>query len=164
MQRLISGLGALLVLAATSGAQAEEAEDRLDLARETMVLTGAEGMASQMLDLMMPTMGPAIRQQYPDASDAQVAAALALIAEAFREASPEMVDGAAQIYAEMFTAQELEAINAFYRTPAGAKLVELMPELTQRSNLVGQRAATRVMVTINPQIEALMAEEPEPAP
>lgn len=163
MERLIIGLSAIFVFFAAGGAQADDAETRLELARETMALTGAEGLAEQMLDMMMPTMTPAIRQQYPDASDAQVAEALDLISTAMREASPELVDGGAQVYAEMFTAEELQAINAFYRTPAGARLVELMPELTRRSGLVGQRVATRVMITINPKVQAIMTAEADGA-
>jgi hypothetical protein len=163
MRTLIIGLSAILVGLAAGGAQADDAEARLELARETMALTGAEGLAEQMLDMMMPTMAPAIRQQYPDASDAQVAEALDRISSAMREASPELVDGGAQVYADMFTADELEAINAFYRTPAGARLVELMPELTRRSSLVGQRVATRVMITINPEIQAIMSAEADEA-
>ena len=166
MLKALTALAGALVLASAAGAQEENAQARLDLARETMALTGADGMVNQMLDMMMPTMRPALMQQYPDATDAQIAEAIDLIRDAFREASPELVDGGAQVYADLFTVEELEAINAFYRTPAGAKLVELLPEVTERSNLIGQRVATRVMMGVNPQINAIMqaGADPDAAP
>jgi hypothetical protein len=43
-----------------------------------------------------------------------------------------VVEKMAAAYAQVFTAEELKAITAFYRTPAGKKLVEKTPELVQK--------------------------------
>lgn len=156
MFKILTGLAAAFFLASTACAQ-DDYEARMALAQETMQLSGADGMVTQMLDMMMPTMEPALRQQYPGADDAQVQAALDLIAGAFNAAAPEMVEASAQVYAENFTAEELAAINAFYRTQAGEKLTELLPVITQETSLVGQRIGMRVMQSINPRVVEIMA-------
>jgi hypothetical protein len=42
----------------------------------------------------------------------------------------EIVDEAPSIYARYFSAQEMRDITAFYRTPAGAKTLKVMPRAT----------------------------------
>lgn len=44
----------------------------------------------------------------------------------------------AEIYAEAFTAAELDSIASFYRTPAGRKMVRLQPELFRKGAELGQ--------------------------
>lgn len=63
---------------------------------------------------------------------------------------PEMVNA----YAELFTAKELDDLIAFYKTPAGQKLVEKMPALNAKASQISQR---RVMELL-PQIQKLAAE------
>ena len=42
-----------------------------------------------------------------------------------------------KLYAANFTEEELKAMAAFYRTPAGKKTLGKLPELTQRSAMIG---------------------------
>jgi len=39
-----------------------------------------------------------------------------------------------QMYLQAFTEEELEAINAFYSTPAGQKIITTVPQLVQKRN------------------------------
>ena len=59
-----------------------------------------------------------------------------------------------RLYAEAFSEQELTAILAFYRTPAGQALIERQPLLMDRSSEVVQRK----MVEAGPAVQAKMAE------
>lgn len=170
MFKMLTGLAATILLSTTALAQDDsatadaDAETRMELARETMRLSGGEGIMAQMLDIMTPTLRPALMQQYPEASDDQVSRSIDLIAQSFQDASPELLEASARVYAENFTAEEIDAINDFYRTPVGAKLTELLPTISQEASLAGQRTATRVMMEINPQVRAIMTEgagEPE---
>ena len=43
------------------------------------------------------------------------------------------------IYAEAFTEEELNEISAFYKTPAGKKVIEKMPELMTKGMQLGAR-------------------------
>jgi len=44
----------------------------------------------------------------------------------------------AKIYAENYTAKELDEINAFYKTPVGQKTAKLMPKMAVASARIGQ--------------------------
>ena len=42
-----------------------------------------------------------------------------------------------QLYASTFTEEELKTMAAFYRSPAGQKALQKMPEMTQRTAMLG---------------------------
>lgn len=44
-----------------------------------------------------------------------------------------------RLYAEAFTAEELEEITAFYQTPAGKKALTVTPDLMAKGMLMGQK-------------------------
>jgi len=48
------------------------------------------------------------------------------------------------IYAQHFTIEELDAIIAFYKTPAGQSVLEKMPLVLQDSMLIGQHWGTEI--------------------
>lgn len=63
------------------------------------------------------------------------------------------------LYADTFTDEELEAIIAFYKSPAGQALVKKQPELMKRSMELSQKTMLQVM----PRIQAMAREMAEPA-
>jgi len=157
MIRLFAAMGLALALSQAVWAQ-DDAQARLEAARETMVLSGAEAGAVQMMDMMMPSMRPALRQQYPNASSEQLDQAMTLISETMAATGPEIVEVSAQAYANRFTLAELEEINAFYRSETGVKMVRLLPALMQEGAIEGQQIAMLAMGSIQPQIQAIMTE------
>jgi hypothetical protein len=81
-----------------------------------------------------------------------------VIGEALRSTGPEMMEATAALYAERFTAAELEAINAFYQTDAGRKTITLLPELMQQGAMMGQQLSVQAMTDIQPRIDAIMTQ------
>ena len=144
MIRLVTAMGLTLALSQSVWAQ-DDAQARLEAARETMVLTGAESSSVQMMDMVMPSMIPALRQQFPNASAEQLDRAMALISETLLATGPEIVEVSAQAYANRFTLAELEEINAFYRTETGSKVVRLLPVILQEGAVEGQQIAMMAM-------------------
>lgn len=69
----------------------------------------------------------------------------------YESLKPEMV----QIYAQAFTATELEEINAFYETRTGKKTLEMMPTLMGQG---GQLGAQRVQSNMGELREMIQAE------
>jgi hypothetical protein len=59
-----------------------------------------------------------------------------------------------QIYAEVYTDEELDGILAFYRSPAGRAMLEKMPQLMSRTMAVAQK----LMGDIQPEIEKMVKE------
>ena len=56
-----------------------------------------------------------------------------------------MKDDLADMYMRRFNEQELEKINAFYITPAGQKVITVLPELVQeRNQLAMQRLQNNI--------------------
>ena len=61
----------------------------------------------------------------------------------------------AQTYADDFTVAELKDISTFYRTPAGAKLADKQPELTEKVNKAIQQRAGAIAPAVNQKLRAL---------
>lgn len=59
--------------------------------------------------------------------------------KAIKAQYPNMKASAAREYAAAFTTEELAAITTFYRSPAGAKSLQLLPQLQQKIGAAGQR-------------------------
>lgn len=138
-------------------ARASEKDPKMELAIELLALMDVDQMLTSMhaqLESMISTqieqvakceaMKPAI-QEY--SRDMTALITTQLRAETFM---PEV----AQIYVDVFTHEELEAVLAFYRSPVGQKMLAKMPELMQRSMTVGQEQMTELM----PEIETAAGE------
>ena len=83
---------------------------------------------------------------------------MALVEQTLNDLFPGIIEESARAYAEAFTLEELEQINAFYETPTGRKLVQTMPALMERVSRISERNAIEAMQAIQPQIDAIMAE------
>jgi uncharacterized protein len=62
-----------------------------------------------------------------------------VITEAFQARVSEMLDAAAIVYARNFSADDLRALNEFYKTPAGQRLLQNMPAVSQELITVGTK-------------------------
>lgn len=59
-----------------------------------------------------------------------------------------------EAYARVYTVDELKAINEFYSTPAGKKMIEKMPQLMQETMQISQAMAQKLI----PKFQALAEE------
>ncbi|MAS95417.1 MAG: hypothetical protein CMO55_19635 [Verrucomicrobiales bacterium] len=71
------------------------------------------------------------------------------------EMKPEMV----RIYASYFTAEELNALDEFYKTPTGQKASRLMPELMAEGMRLGQQRVESRMGELQQRIAPIIEEE-----
>lgn len=53
--------------------------------------------------------------------------------------------GMIEIYSSVFTAEELEELTVFYRSPTGQKSVEMMPQLVERGGQLGMEVVDKKM-------------------
>jgi hypothetical protein len=60
----------------------------------------------------------------------------------------------AKLYEDLFTAEELDGMIAFYESPAGRSMLKKMPELVQRSMMLGQAAFNEII----PELQRLQKE------
>jgi hypothetical protein len=76
---------------------------------------------------------------------------------AYEELEPEFI----RIYTDQFTEEEVRAITAFYRTPAGMRMVERTPEITAAIQVITmQRMQEHMPVLMERVMEAMEDEEP----
>ena len=149
----------LLLMPLSLPGQAEEVKNdpKLDLAIELLALMDMDQLLPSMREQMesaisaqieqvaeCEAMKPAI-QDYSRNMTALITTQLN--AESFM---PEI----AQIYVDVFTQEELEAVLEFYRSPIGQKMLAKTPELMQRSMAIGQQKMAELM----PKIEVAVDE------
>ncbi len=85
---------------------------------------------------------PALTQDRPEI-ERDYDAMMPTIAEAYTPYYSAMVDAVATIYANNFSVGELREIEAFYRQPAGQKLLEKTPAIAQQNAQVTQEVGRK---------------------
>ncbi|HWK35215.1 DUF2059 domain-containing protein [Sphingomonas sp.] len=160
--------------AATTAAPAGPA-----LAAELVGLLGIDQQLDLTFTSIMPLMTENIAAAIANSGAASVELRASLASEAgrahikgviaeevmlgFRDRYPRVATELAKAYAERFTEAELRDLVAFYRSPAGAKLLKLQPELQQTLSKVGERIGLEVgMEAIPKAIEKLEGAPPQP--
>ena len=128
MRRFGLPLIAILSLAAVAAAQTPPERTKEQAARELITITGADKLALQVLDQMIP----ALKQAIPDLGDdfwLEVRASI----------DPEaLISLTVPAYTKHFSLEELDGLIAFYKTPLGQKVVSTMPEVMRETMAAGQ--------------------------
>ena len=138
----------LLVMVLLAGAPTfgQSADEKFhDDIRELMVLTGAEGLAKQMMDQMLVSM----KQSMPQVPDEFWKRTMAQFK------TGQLVDMTVPIYAKHFTHDEIKALVGFYSSPTGRAVTAKMPLVLQESMSAGQRWGQQ----IGEQVARELAEE-----
>jgi len=73
-----------------------------------------------------------------------------------------MKDDYVNIYMKVYSEDEINEINKFYKSPVGQKMVKKMPELTKESMALTRKSLQRILPKIK-QMTDEMAEEIHPA-
>jgi len=142
MKRLLMSMLVAVTLAAPAYAQAPSpAPDALKAAQELAALMSGDTVG-QMSAAMTAQIWPAIERQLGPKVDA---ATLTELRGEFEQSlatfSKAAMADAPAVYARHFTAQELRALLAFYKSPVGAKALQTMPAVMAE---LGQEMAPRI--------------------
>lgn len=109
-----------------SSAYAETASPKS--VKDLLNKTGSGQMGIQAMKQMLP----ALKKMVPDAPEK-------FWQDFMAEVKPsDLVNMVIPIYQKHLTQKEIKAINAFYDTPAGKKLIRVQPYIVQESMAVGQ--------------------------
>lgn len=134
-------------LGTQAAAQSSPSPEVLQAARELTSVVSASLIAElnqNLTDQIWPGLEAALRRGNPKVS----AAALAELRKEFEQQQLATVldsmNDVAGIYARHFTIEEMRALAAFYRTPAGAKALATMPRVT-----------VELVKTMQPRLQAL---------
>lgn len=118
-------LVALITFSNLSFAEQASAES----VKQLMQKTGAGELGIQAMKQMLP----ALKNIIPDAPES-------FWTDYMAEFNPEdLVEMTVPIYQKYLTEEEVQALNAFYDTPAGKKLIKVQPLIMQESMMAGQQ-------------------------
>ncbi len=155
MKRLVLLLTLLLCLPLS--AHADDASKRAKV-QEMFALLHMDKLIGQMMDGIMKQASSNAEQMFgtnltPDNKaklDHFQAQLYQLLQEkaGWKALEPEYTD----LYVQTYTEEELDAILAFYKSPAGASMIAKTPELTSKSMAISQ---TRIMAIL-PQVKQMM--------
>ncbi len=133
-------------------------DPKIDLAVKILQETHALDHMSQALDIMLPQLVNLIKQQAPNLTEDQIKMVSDMIGEEMKSTLPKMVTANARIYASHFTLDELTAIEQFYQSPAGQKVIAETPAIIKEAVPLGiawgREAAAEVLPKV---IEKLRA-------
>jgi hypothetical protein len=147
-------------------ALADEASKQAKI-EEILQLTHADRMMTQMFDQMKSSVAAQVsKMDVPE--NARDAAAemqrkiLDMVSErmSWERAKPKLV----AVYDETFTETDIDGILGFYKSPAGQRMLEKMPELMQKSMAVGQQLVGDVFPEIKRMMEEMKEKAQKPQP
>lgn len=146
VRRLVAGSALVWLATMAVPARADDAEEER-LARELMELTGATRTSKQVMEGLMaqfaanPTIPQAFRDRFLELADPD-----------------QLVEMTVPIYVDVYDEDTLRAAVEFYRTDAGTRLVEGLPEVTGRAmeagKTWGQQLAQQVLTEMQAQAQA----------
>ena len=82
-----------------------------------------------------------------------------VVRESFLGLKPEMMTFTEHLMSRHFTEEELQAMLAFYKTEAGRKTIQVMPQIVQETTIWVQPAVKKIVPQIMERVRALLQEE-----
>jgi len=107
---------------------ADEAAKQADIKRY-LDLVGVGTTLNRMVGPLTDQYMETFRRVQPNATDEAQQAMQAILAREFGEGMPALIDQIAQVYARVFSEEEVAALVAFQQSPAGRKLQQATPQL-----------------------------------
>jgi hypothetical protein len=108
----------------------------LDAARQLLVATNTDAQFTTIIPLMFRQMRQSLPAQGPQQQN-EVNQVFDEIQKQFLDRRGEILDQIARLYAAKFTAEEMNALAEFYRSPIGQKFIAAMPELAADAMRLG---------------------------
>lgn len=139
---VVTMLAALAALPGMSSAQAPDAA-RIAAAKQMMEVAGSAAQFDQVMPLMSQQMSQAFKNIAPG-NATEIDDVFRQLVPKFIERKGELLDQIATLYATEMTLDELNAIVAFYKSPAGVKFAAVQPKILRDSMALGQRWGQKI--------------------
>jgi hypothetical protein len=151
----LAGIAALHLLLATGMARAQSASpEALAAAKELVETVHLTEQYRAILPGIFKAIKPSIVQGRAEV-DKAYDALVPMMDEAFKARVSEMFDAAAIVYAKNFSADDLHALNEFYKTSAGQRLLQKLPVVSQELLAAG----TKFGQSVGRDVQQRMTEE-----
>ena len=139
---VVTMLAAVAALPGMSSAQAPDAA-RIAAAKQMMEMAGSAAQFDQVMPLMSQQMSQAFKNIAPG-NATEIDDVFRQLVPKFIERKGELLDQIATLYATEMTLDELNAIVAFYKSPAGVKFASVQPKILRNSMALGQRWGQKI--------------------
>ena len=139
MTKRMSLLAAVLLALFVPGAVAQAPDAaRLAAAKEMMNVAGVARQFDEVMPLLTRQLSEGFVAVAPERAD-EIREVFKQLSVKFIDRKGELMDQVAAVYAEQLTHDELTAIAAFYRSPAGTKFIAIQPQVMRQAMALGQR-------------------------
>jgi len=161
MRRVLLCLIVLLPVSPLFAQDVEVDPQKEEAIIELMTITGAMDMGEQMSQAMTQQMIQVLRRARPDIP----ARAFDIVGEEVQStvmeelAKGDFNNNIIPLYDKYFTLAEIQQLLDFYETDIGKKTIEVMPQLTQESIIIGQQWGESIGPIIGQRITRRLAEE-----
>jgi hypothetical protein len=142
MSKRATIIGVLLLFSISVALAQTPSPDAMSAARKLVETLKLSDKFRAQLPVILLNIKPVVVQGRPEI-ERDYDTMTPTVADAYTPHFNAMVDAAATVYANNFTVDELREIEAFYRRPAGQKLLQMSQALTQQSEQIGQDGARK---------------------
>ncbi len=111
---------------------------RIAAARELMAATGSARQFEAVMPMLMAQMEPLFLQMAPG-KEQDVKDVLAMMQDRFSKRKTGLLEDIAQLYSEKMSTEDMQTVSKFFSDGAGARFVQIQPELVQGSMRIGQK-------------------------
>lgn len=151
--KIFSTLLLVISMSFSGMVSADEQPATEESVKQLMQSTGASRMTRQLAQQMLPM----LKKLAPDAPES-------FWQDFMQEINQdEIYKLVIPIYQKYLTESDLQAINDFYQTPAGQKLIQVQPNIARESMMVGQAWGQKIakkLITKYQKLQAEQASEP----
>jgi hypothetical protein len=148
----------LFILLLPGAACAQDAAHRAQI-KELMRVTGSAELGVQFAKAVSTEMARHLRESRPDIPGRAVAVVNQEVLKLFEERIDELLERIVPVYEKHFSAAEIDALLAFYRTPAGRKAIAVMPAVMSESVAAGQAWGRSLGPEIGRRVQAALKRE-----
>jgi hypothetical protein len=158
MSKCLTIVGVMLLFSITVAPAQTPSPEAMSAARNLVATLKLTDQYKALLPVILLSIKPTLVQGRPEI-ERDYDAMAAQIADAYAPYYASMVDGAASLYATNFTLEELRAIDAFYRLPAGQKFLQRSPAITQQGIQIGQDASRKAAEDLRTRLTELLRQK-----
>lgn len=155
------GIALCIVTLAAAAAAETAARSRTDLAAEIVGLVKTEDSFDEMMQSIAGLQMQMIQQRGGSADAERIDAMMKKLGAVLKEEfSTTLKRDMVTAYAEVFTAEELQGLLDFYRSPVGKQFIEKTPELTRKSMQLQEKNFAKLWPKIEQALKEFALENP----
>ena len=142
MYKSFAILGTLLLLSTGVARAQNPSPETMEAARNLVITLRLSDQYRALLPGILLGLKPSLAQDRPEI-ERDFDALVPTVIDTYAKYYNVMVDNAAALYAKNFSADELRAIEAFYRSPAGQKYMEKSRTIAEQTRQIGEESSRK---------------------